>query len=50
MPLIINPMCPGTCIGLTWRNAKIASIPLSCVEYPEGVKQQETVRKVYIGS
>ena len=50
MPLIMNPEFPGTCISLAWRNANNASIPLGCVEYPEGAKQQETVKKVYTGS
>ena len=50
MPLKINPECPGTCNILTWRNANNVSIPLDYTEYPEDVKQQETVKKVYTGS
>ena len=50
MPLIINPECPGTCIILTWQNANNVSIPLGYTEYPEDVKQQEAVKKVYTGS
>ena len=46
----MNPECPGTCIILTWRNANNVSIPLGYAEYPEDVKQQETVKKVYTGS
>ena len=50
MPLIINPKCPGTCNILTWPHANNISILLGCIEYPEDVNQQETVKKVYAGS
>ena len=50
MPLIMNPECPGTCNALTWRNANNVSILLGYTEYPEDVKQQKTVKKVYTGS
>ena len=50
MPLIMNPKCPGTCNVLTWRNANNVSILLGYTKYPEDVKQQKTVKKVYAGS
>ena len=40
MPLIRNPMCPGTCNILTWPHAKNVSILLGCVEYPEDVSNK----------
>ena len=40
MPLIRNPMCPGTCKILAWRHANNASILLDFVEYPEDVSNK----------
>ena len=50
MPSIMNPVFPGTCIDLSWRNAYNTSIPCGCIEYPWDVKQQEIVKKVYTGA
>ena len=50
MPLIMNPVFPGMCIDLSWRNAYYASIRCGGSEYPRDVKQQKTVKKVYIGA
>jgi len=48
-PFIINPVFPGTCINLSWRNAKNGSI--LCGYGTHGmVKQQEAVEKVYTGT
>ena len=40
MPLMRNPMCPGTCKILAWPHANNAGILLGCVEYPEDVSNK----------
>ena len=48
-PFIINPVCPGACINLSWRNANKGSI--LCGYGTRGImKQQEAIEKVYTGA
>ena len=40
MPLIRNPMCPGTYKILAWPHANNAGILLGYVEYPKDVSNK----------